>query len=118
MTHGLGVDRQILWAFPEMILAVQCINLARVLMKTKDEDRQRYKITACHRNQTFVGQLRRDPDTYGWSWKGYINYDDGDSFSFASQRSFSTKEEAEDYLCRFARDRIDLRLNMASAGRR
>ena len=87
-------------------------------MKIKDVDRQRYKITACHRDQTFVGNLRRDPDTFCWSWKGHIDFADGESFTFASQRVFNTKEEAEDYLRRFARDRIDQRLNIfSSAGR-
>jgi len=82
-----------------------------VYMKTNTEERQRYKITDSHRNQTFVGMLRRDPDTYCWTWKGHIDFTDGHNFSFASQRSFSTKIEAEDYMRRFAHDRIDNRLS-------
>lgn len=80
-------------------------------MKTDSAERQRYKITDSHRNQTFVATLRRDPETYCWSWKGHIDFTDGHNFSFASQRSFNTKLEAEDYLRRFACDRIDTRLS-------
>lgn len=86
-------------------------------MKVITEERQRYKITDSHRNQTFVGVLRRDRDTYCWTWKGHIDFDDGHNFSFASQRSFATSLEAEDYMRRFARDRIDNRLSLAKSGR-
>ena len=86
-------------------------------MKRNIEERQRYKITDSHRNQTFVGVIRRDPDTRYWSWKGYIDFDDGHNFSFASQRSFTTKLEAEDYMRRFACDRIDNRLSSTQADR-
>jgi hypothetical protein len=79
-------------------------------MKTNTKERQRYRITDSHRNQTFVGVLSRDPDTYCWNWKGHIAFVDGHQFEFASQRSFATKLEAEDYMRRFACDRIDNRL--------
>ena len=85
-------------------------------MKTNPEERQRYKIKDSHRNQTFVGMLRRDPNTYGWTWKGHIDFDDGHNVSFASQRSFSTKLEAEEYMRRFACDRIDSRLSLKQGG--
>jgi hypothetical protein len=86
-------------------------------MKTPGEELQRYRIVDSHRNQTFVGLLRRDPDTYCWTWKGHIDFADGHNLSFASQRSFTTKLEAEDYVRRFACDRIDNRLNLAKADR-
>jgi|ERR671925_673597 hypothetical protein len=86
-------------------------------MKTKTVERQRYKITDSHRNQSFVGVLRRDPDTYRWTWKGHVDFDDGHNFSFASQRSFTTKLEAEDYMRRFACDHIDNRLSLTQADR-
>lgn len=86
-------------------------------MKTNAEGRQKYKITDSYRNQTFVGVLRKDPDTYGWTWKGHIDFDDGHNFSFASQRSFSSKPEAEEYMRRFACDRIDGRLSFLQAHR-
>lgn len=111
-----GVVR--LWAGTEDIGSHGARKARGDIMKTRGGDRQHYKITACHRNQTIVGHLRRDPDSYGWSWKGYIDFADGENFTFASQRLFNNKEEAEDYLCRFARDRIDQRLNLfSSAGR-
>jgi hypothetical protein len=84
-------------------------------MKTSTEERQRYQITDFHRNQTFVGVLRRDPATYCWTWRGYIDFDDGHHVSFTSQRSFTTKLEAEDYMRRFACDRIDNRLSLTQA---
>ena len=66
-------------------------------MKTDNEEKSRYKISDSHRNQIFVGVLKRDRETYMWSWKGHIDYSDGHNFEFASQRSFMTKSEAEDY---------------------
>ena len=81
-------------------------------MKTNMEDRSRYRITDSHRNQTFVGELRKDRDTYAWTWKGHIDFTDGHNFEFTSQRTFMTKTEAEDYMRRFACDRIDSRLNL------
>ena len=92
-------------------------NTTLVTMKPTNDDRQRYRITESHRNQTFVGVLRRDPDTYCWTWKGHIDFDDGYNVSFASQRSFNTNVEAEDYMRRFAHDRIDNRLNLSKADR-
>ena len=86
-------------------------------MKTNTEERQRYKITDSHRNQTVVGVLRRDPDTYCWTWKGHIDFDDGHDFSFASQRSFTTNLEAEEYMRRCVRGRIDSRLNVTQRNR-
>ncbi len=73
-------------------------------------ERSHYKIEDSHRNQTYVGLFRKDSDTALWSWKGYIDFSDGDNFEFASQRHFATKTEAEDYMRRFARDHIDKRL--------
>ena len=73
--------------------------------------RQRYRIKDSHRNQPFVGIIKRDPNTFSWTWKGHIDFEDGHEFAFVSQRSFSTKVEAEDYMRQFARDRIDSRLN-------
>ena len=84
-------------------------------MKTNGAERQRYKITGSHRNQSFVGVLRRDRDTYGWTWQGHIDFDDGHNFSFISQRSFPTNLEAEDYMRRFVCDRIDNRLRLKDA---
>ncbi len=80
-------------------------------MKINNDERSRYRISNLHRNQTYVGVLRRDRDSYLWTWKGHIDFTDGHNFQFASQRSFSTATEAEDYLCKFACDRIDNRLN-------
>ena len=82
-------------------------------MKTDNEEKSRYKISDSHRNQTFVGVLKRDRETYMWSWKGHIDFSDGHNFEFASQRCFMTKSEAEDYMRRFACDRIDNRLSLA-----
>lgn len=84
-------------------------------MKINNEEKSRYRISDSHRNQTYVGVLKRDRDTYGWTWKGEIDFTDGHNFQFASQRSFSTATEAEDYLRRFARDRIDNRLNFSQS---
>ena len=88
-----------------------------VYMKTNGEEGRKYRIVDSHRNQTFVGLLRRNPDTDCWTWKGHIDFADGHNFSFASQRSFATKLEAENYVRRFACDRIDNRLNLAKADR-
>lgn len=82
-------------------------------MTISNEDRSRYRITDSHRNQTFVGVLRKDRDTYSWTWKGHIDFTDGDNLEFVSQRTFNTAAEAEDYLRRFACARIDSRLNAA-----
>ncbi len=86
-------------------------------MKTNAEERSRYKIEESHRNQEFVGVFRRDLDTDLWTWKGHIDFDDGHNISFASQRGFTTKIEAEDYMRRFARDRIDSRLTFTKPNR-
>jgi len=53
-----------------------------------------YKITDVHRQQSFKGVLKRDPDRYGWTWKGDITFSDGHNFSFASKRFFSSRLEA------------------------
>jgi hypothetical protein len=81
-------------------------------MTTNTPERSRYKIEDSHRNQAYVGLLRKDPDTHSWSWKGHIDFSDGHNFEFASQRNFTTKIEAEDYMRRFACDRIDNRLGL------
>ena len=74
------------------------------------EDRRRYRIKDSHRNQTFVGVLKRDPHSYAWTWSGHIDFEDGHEFSFMSQRSFTSHVEAEEYLRQFVRARIDSRL--------
>lgn len=79
-------------------------------MKNSSE-RSRYKITDIHRNQRYVAVLRRDRDTEAWTWRGHIDFSDGQNFEFSSQRTFSTATEAEDYMRRFACARIDNRLN-------
>ena len=82
-------------------------------MRKNLEDRSRYKITDSHRNQTFVAIIRKNRDTYAWTWQGHIDFADGDNLEFASRRTFSTATEAEEYLRQFARARIDSRLNSA-----
>jgi hypothetical protein len=81
-------------------------------MKTNTQEKSRYRISDTHRNQAFVGILKRDRDTYMWTWTGHIDFTDGHNVEFASQRSFNTKIEAEDYMRRFACDRIDNRLSL------
>ena len=80
-------------------------------MKPHNEQRSSYKIVDMHRQQPFKGVLKRDPDGYGWTWKGDIAFCDGQNFSFASKRIFSTRVEAEEYMRNYARDRIDNRLD-------
>jgi hypothetical protein len=63
-------------------------------MKPNNEQRSMYKITDVHRQQSFKGVLKRDPDRYGWTWKGDITFSDGHNFSFASKRFFSSRLEA------------------------
>ena len=74
-------------------------------------EKSRYKISDSHRNQPFVGVMKRDRDTYSWTWKGHIDFADGHYFEFASQRSFDTASEAEAYMRRYACDRINTRMN-------
>jgi hypothetical protein len=74
-------------------------------------ERSRYKITRSHRNQMITATISKDRDTYSWTWHGYIDFTDGQHFEFSSQRTFATATEAEDYLCRFACDRIDNQLS-------
>lgn len=81
-------------------------------MTQSNEERSRYKIAASHRDQPFVGIMKRDRDTYSWSWKGHIDFVDGHFFEFASQRTFDTAIEAEAYMRRFACNHIDNRLNL------
>jgi hypothetical protein len=76
-------------------------------MKNKPEERSRYKINDSHRNQNFCATVTKDRDTYAWTWHGHIDFADGQHFEFSSQRNFQTATEAEDYLRRFACDRID-----------
>jgi hypothetical protein len=82
-------------------------------MKTKIEDRQRYRIKDSHRNQVFVGVLKKDPQSYAWTWSGYIDFEDGNESTFMSQRSFTTNVEAEEYLRQFVCARIDAKLRGA-----
>ena len=79
-------------------------------MKNNMEDRRRYTIKDSHRNQSFVGVLKKDPNSDAWTWSGHIDFEDGHEFTFMSQRSFRTHLEAEEYLRQFARARIDNRL--------
>jgi hypothetical protein len=79
-------------------------------MRNNNEERSRYKITDSHRNQAIVATVRKDRDTYAWTWQGHIEFTDGQLFEFSSQRSFSTATEAEDYMRRFAYARIDSQL--------
>jgi len=81
------------------------------------KERQRYTISDSHRNQAFVGVLRRDPDTHSWTWKGHIDFDDGHNVSFASQRGFTTNLEAENFMRQFACARIDNRLSVTQPNR-
>jgi len=83
-----------------------------VYMTQRTEEKSRYKISDSHRNQPFVGVMKRDRDTYSWTWKGHIEFADGHYFEFASQRSFDTATEAEAYMRRYACDRIDSRMNL------
>jgi hypothetical protein len=71
------------------------------------EERSRYKITGSHRNQSFSAVVSKNRDTYAWTWHGHIDFTDGQHFEFSSQRTFTTATEAQDYMCRFACDRID-----------
>jgi len=80
-------------------------------MSNNNEERSRYKITDSHRNQAIIATVRKDRDTYAWTWHGHIEFTDGQHFEFSSQRSFSTASEAEDYMRRFACARIDSQLN-------
>jgi hypothetical protein len=86
-------------------------------MKPMSDERQRYNIKDSHRNQTFAGVIRKDPDTYSWSWKGHIDFDDGENSEFTSARTFATKVEAEDYMLQFVRNRIDNRLRLTQPKR-
>src|SRR5918995_382146 len=79
-------------------------------MKTSPEDRQRYRIKDSHRNQPFVGVVKKDPNTYAWTWSGHIDFEDGHEIKFISQRSFTTHLEAEEYMRQFATTNIDTRL--------
>ncbi len=56
--------------------------------------------------------MKRDRDTYNWSWKGHIDFADGHYSEFVSQRSFDTATEAEEYLRRFVHNQIDNRMNL------
>ena len=86
-------------------------------MKFSSQERQSYRISDSHRNQPFVGTVRRDPVAYGWTWKAHIDFLDGQNFSFVSQRTFSSDVEAKDYMRKFICDRIDVRLGLALADR-
>jgi hypothetical protein len=76
-------------------------------MNNVREERSRYKITRSHRNQTLSAIVSKNRDTYTWTWHGHIDFTDGQQFEFSSQRNFATASEAEDYMYRFACDRID-----------
>ena len=86
-------------------------------MTLVSQERQRYRIIDSHRDQRFVGIVRRDPAAYGWSWKAQIDFVDGENCSFVSQRTFSTDIEAKDYMRKFICDRIDSRLSLGPAAR-
>jgi hypothetical protein len=72
---------------------------------------------ASHRNQSFIGLLKRDRASYMWTWQGHIDFTDGHNIEFTSQRSFTTRAEAEDYLRRFACAGIDNRLSLIQRNR-
>ena len=76
-------------------------------MRSNHEDRSRYKVSDSHRNQIFIATLRKNRETYAWTWQGHIDLTDGQRFEFSSQRTFATATEAEDYMRRFACDHID-----------
>lgn len=88
-----------------------------ISMRNNPEERSRYKITESHRNQTFVGVVRKDRETEAWTWHGHIDFTDGQNFEFTSQRSFSTALEAEEYMRRFACARIDNQLRITDSHR-
>jgi hypothetical protein len=94
----------------EITFAMALLKHYSCSMRIDMEQRHRYKIKDCHRNQTFVGVMKKDPNTYAWTWEGHIDFEDGHEFAFVSQRSFPTHVEAEDYMRQFARARIDSRL--------
>lgn len=75
-----------------------------------DEKRSRYKITRSHRNQNIIAIVSKDRRNDAWKWHGYIDFADGQHLEFSSQRVFASAREAEDYMCRFACDRIDNQL--------
>jgi hypothetical protein len=79
-------------------------------MNNLREERSRYTVSRSHRNQTFIAIVTKSRDTYAWTWHGHIDFTDGQRFEFSSQRNFATATEAEDYMCRFACDRIDNQL--------
>jgi hypothetical protein len=66
-----------------------------------------YKITDSHRNQTFSAVFRKQRDSDAWKWESRIEFTDGQSFEFSSQRNFTTASEAEDCMRQFACARID-----------
>lgn len=76
------------------------------------QEKSRYKISDSHLNQPFTGVMKRDRDTYAWTWKGHIDFTDGHYFEFASQRSFESATEAETYMRQFACDRINARMRL------
>jgi hypothetical protein len=80
-------------------------------MNNLREERSRHKITGSHRNQTFVAIVSKNRDAYTWTWHGHIDFTDGQRFEFSSQRNFVTATAAEEYMCRFACDRIDMQLS-------
>jgi len=80
-------------------------------MTQSNEEKSRYKISDSHLSQPFVGVMKRDRDTYNWSWKAHIDFVDGYFFEFASQRSFDTAIEAESYMRSFACNQINNRMN-------
>jgi hypothetical protein len=86
-------------------------------MKTANVNRHVYTISDSHRKQLFVGVLRLDPNTRSWTWKGHIDFEDGHNVSFASQRSFASNTQAEDYIRQFARSQIDHRLSVTQPDR-
>ena len=82
-------------------------------MPIDNEHRHRYRIIDSHRDQKFVARFMKHQDTFAWTWKAQIDFADGHELEFASQRSFNTLAEAEDYLRRFVCARIDSHLNSA-----
>jgi hypothetical protein len=86
-------------------------------MKTSNGNRHFYSISGSHRKQLFVGVFRLHADTRSWTWQAQIDFEDGHNVAFASQRSFVTNSEAEDYMRQFARSQIDHRLSITDPER-
>jgi hypothetical protein len=86
------------------------------LMKTPTTEKTRYKISEFYRKQPYGAVINQDRATRWWSWKGYIDLQDGPYSEFSSRRSFTTGSEAEEHMRRFAHGRIDDWLRVIEPG--